>query len=239
MSTKYALLSLSLSLLLAQTAGASVVTLKGTGAVGSTPVVCTNTLTVSPSNPLGIIGLGSIDGSGNITMTILNPTNGVVAPRGSSCINIPRTGPSSSPTPIVFTGSLPAQYSTLHAVRAGTKGVAECLEQGSNLSGIGASGGSSLVSGAYTLTLSYNFNSASDDGCVYPSQPPVWITLDGQPKFSRGATLAGGPQTFTGAYHLYDAATIPEPGSLALLLAGAAAAVGLNLLSRRRKAARA
>lgn len=229
------LLGLSLTVLLAQAAGASVVTLKGSSGV------CKNDKSISPANPQGIIGLGNIDGSGNFSMTILNPDDGTVSPPRTSCGSIPRTGPSASPTPIVFSGTLPAKYSTLHAIRAGTKGVAECLKQGSNLSGIGEVAGSSLTSGIYTLTFKYTFNNATDDGCVFGAEPPQWITPDGQPNFnhSRSATLAGGTQTFTGAYHLYDATTVvPEPGSLALLLAGAAAAVGLNLLSRRRKAAR-
>lgn len=220
MSHTRVFISLALGLLLAPMASASVVYLKGSSGV------CLNSKSISPSNPLGIIGLGSIDSSGNFGMTILNPSDGAVTPARTVCTNIPRTGPSTSPTPIVFNGTLPVQVSSLHTIGQGTSGRQECLNQGNNLSGIGNTLGSSLTSGAYTLTLAYTLSS---DGCN--SGGP--LTPDGQPIFVRSATLAGGTATFTGKYYLYDPnavhpGVVPEPGSLALLLAGAAAVVAVR-----------
>ncbi|MDO9227565.1 MAG: PEP-CTERM sorting domain-containing protein [Pseudomonadota bacterium] len=228
------IIGLALGLSLAHPAAAGVVWLKGSD------LVCKNSMSVSASNPQGIIGLGNIDSAGNFNMTIINPSDGVVSPsgRGHPCTIIPKTGPSSAPVPIVFSGVMPARYNVLNAIRAGTGGVEECLKQGSNLTGIGSVAGSALTTtttlGTYTLTLRHQLTS---DGCEFGANPVTRYTQDGQPTFLRGATLTGGASTFNGSYYVFDPnafSPIPEPGSLALLLAGVAAALGLNLLTRRR-----
>lgn len=215
-------------MLLALPASANTVWLKG----GTSPAtVCKNSLS---SNPGQVIGYGGIDSAGNFTMTISNPSNGVVSPPGRGpCPSLPTTGTSTAPTPIVFTGSMPVRNEALNAIKAGTNNAFECLNQGTNLSGIGTAAGSTLTSGAYALTLKFTLSS---DGCT--RNPTVWLTGDGQPAFLRGATLTGGTLPFNGYYHVFNAAAIPEPDTFALLLAGATAALTLGWARRRKLAAR-
>lgn len=242
------LLGLSLGALLAQSAWANTVWLKDPFAASG---VCKNTLSTNPGK---VIGYGGIDDSNTFTMTISNPKDGMVyttpgvpVPARSICTYLPKTSPSTDPVPttIVFSGTLPAQHSTINMIKPGTKGQDECLRQGSNLTGIGAPPptGSSITSGTYTLTLNYSFTA---DGCVPGTTPPQPIGDGGQPSFLRGAKLTGGTgygsANFNGGYYVFNPdavhpGAVPEPGSLALLLAGASAAAMLSW-ARRRRAAR-
>lgn len=238
MNTSRFIAGLALSLLLAPAASASTIWLKDTS-----NNVCKNTLS---SNPGQVIGYGGIDASGNFTMTISNPVNGVVTPSTARapCWSLPKTGNTSLGTAytINFNGSMTPQFSTLNMVKPGTKGALECLRQGSNLSGVGAnaSGTGQAITDStntYTLTMKYAFNPALDDGCVAGTTPPQYITGDGQPNFvypHRSATLSFATTNINLAYHIYNANTVPEPGSLALLLSGASMAVVAYRLRRRK-----
>lgn len=240
MNTTRFLSGLALTVMLAPAASASTIWLKD-----PSNNICKNTLS---SNPGQVIGYGGIDASGNFTMTISNPNDGVVSPSASRapCTSLPKTGSTALGTAhtINFNGTMTPQFSTLNMVKPGTKGALECLAQGSNLSGVGAnaSGTGQAITDStniYTLTMKYAFNPALDDGCVAGTTPPQYITGDGQPNFvypHRSATWSNGTTTINLAYHIFNANTVPEPGSLALLLSGASVAVAAFWLRRRKPA---
>lgn len=201
------------------------------GAMGSTiwlkdrqDQVCYNT---GSSNPGGVVGYGGInrDGSG-FTMTISNPA--ATKPTTGDCANIPTTT-----TDLVFTGgNVVPNVVPITLVKAGTGGANECLDQGLNLSGV--TGGASIGTGASTRTVAFSFTGAA--GCSHPNYTvPTY-----QAPFQRTVFISTGvgpaQQTpYRGNYHIFDQASIPEPGTLPLLLAGAA---GLGALALRRRSRR-
>jgi hypothetical protein len=188
--------------------------------------VCYNS---ASSNPGGVIGYGGInrDGTGFI-MTISNPAGGTKTPATGDCANIPTTT-----TNLVFTGgNVVANVVPVTHVKPGTNGQNECLDQGLNLAGV--TGGASIGSGANTLSIGFSFAGAA--GCAHPNYTGATY----QAPFQRTAIIATGSgpfqQTlFNGRYHIFDQATVPEPGTLPLLLAGAS---GLALLALRRRSRR-
>ena len=184
--------------------------------------VCYNAGITNPNNPSHIIGLGGInqDGSG-FTLTIDNPA-GAGKPTTGDCANIPATT-----TPLVFSGSgVVANSVPISSLQPGTKGANECLNQGNNLSGI--TGAASIGTGSATKSLQFNFSGTP--GCLAGTV---------QAPFVRGvllvtgsaATFGGAKTVYAGNYYIFNpAATIPEPGSLLLLLAGL---LGMGFLSQR------
>jgi hypothetical protein len=163
-----------------------------------------------------------VDNAGSLTLTISNPANGTLTPNSGDCLKLPI---GSAATPLVFSGSVAPQMQAIHMWKPGTKGAMECLYQGSNF--VGLSG--VLTSGQYRLTLGGGLLS---DGCDLQTQTK--ITSDGLPSFRRIATIFSGGEApqFNGAYYIFNANAVPEPGSLSLLLAGAA---GLTLLGLQRR----
>ena len=188
--------------------------------------VCYNT---ASSNPGNVIGYGGInrDGTG-FTMTISNPVGGTKTPATGDCANIPTTT-----TDLVFSGGnvVPNVVPITH-VKAGTGGANECLDQGQNLSGV--TGGASVGTLANTRTIAFSFTGAA--GC--PHQNYTVPTY--QAPFQRTVFIATGVgpalrTVYRGNYHIFDQASIPEPGTLSLLLAGAAGLAGLALSRRSRR----
>jgi len=189
--------------------------------------VCYNSDITNPNNPSKIIGAGGVnhDGTG-FTLTIDNPATGTVTPSTGDCTTIPKAA---SATPIVFSiGSVNPRLMSNHMWKPGTKGALECLDQGVNLSGL--SGVLISSNGQYRMLLSTVFT----DGCNMQTQTK--ITVDGQPMIVRTAAIFGGgaeAPLYQGNYHIFNVATVPEPGSILLLLAGASA-MGVLTLARRR-----
>lgn len=174
--------------------------------------VCRNSLS---NNPGQVIGYGGHDGVGNFTLTISNPTDGVLTPSAGRCLLIPKTGTSLAAIPIVFSGPAKLfQNVSINMLKPGTSGALECLSQGRNVVGINATN-PVLTSAPYTLRLTFS----RTDGCN-PLTGSA-ITPDGQPTFIRGARIEGGAQIFFGTYYIFDSAAIPEPGTLLLFLLGA------------------
>jgi hypothetical protein len=122
-----------------------------------------------------------------------------------------------------LTFDIPAtlQTSQVWLEKAGTKGNLECINMGTNTVGLTETIQSISPTADYTLTLTVDA-SATSGGCVSGNPAPV-----------RVASITG-PDNFSwnGNYHLYNnAASIPEPGSLALLGMGLSALV---FVKRRR-----
>jgi hypothetical protein len=220
-------LSLLFSVFLAQSAWASTVWLKDRNGD-----VCTNSLS---SNPGKVIGYGGHDGGGNFTMTISNPSDGVLTPATGDCFNLPLTGASATPSPIVFNGPVSIFRSrVVNQIGQGTEispGVyaTECLEHGSNTTGLN-NWPTPLTNGAFLLRFSHT----STNGCVAGTTPPQLITVDGMATYVRNARVDGGPRVFFGTYYIFDTNAIPEPDSLTLLLAGGVAGLFLTRAWRRR-----
>jgi hypothetical protein len=100
--------------------------------------------------------------------------------------------------------------------KAGTQGAAECLKQGSNLSGVVLT--LADTTSQYTLTTTFSYT----DGC-----DPITgnsLTPSGLPDFIRGATLDKPTGTdFSGQYYVFNVNAVPEPDTLLLIAAGFAA----------------
>ncbi len=188
--------------------------------------VCYNAGITNANNPSHIIGLGGVnqDGSG-FTLTIDNPA-GAGKPTTGDCANIPTTT-----TPMVFSGgSVAGNIVHVSSMGQGTKGANECLDQGNNLSGV--RGSATLGSGAATKTLAFDFSATN--GCLANTvQAPFArnvVISTGSLASARGSQIV-----FQGNYYLFNpAATIPEPGSFLLLLAGLLGMGFLSLRSPRR-----
>ena len=131
--------------------------------------------------------------------------------------------------------SIPAPVtSQVFLLKPGTAGLPdECLDQGNqNRVGVGAdASGSPLVisagapNEAYVLTLSVNA-SATASSCVAGNPVPIRVAS------IAGAGIPGG--AWTGTYDVYQANSVPEPGTLALLGLGLSALVFV----KRRRAGR-
>ena len=137
---------------------------------------------------------GKIVGLGDASsgsMTIDNPSVGT-----KNCPTIPTTT-----SAVTFSG-FTTDTVQINMLKPGTNGNLECLDQGNNLSGMHGT----VTSGGYTLTLGFSYT----NGC----------TLNPLPIFNRAAMLTGGMTTFNGTYHVYNTSTVPEPGTIMLLLAG-------------------
>lgn len=185
--------------------------------------VCRNNLS---SNPGQVIGYGGHDGSGNFIMTISNPTDGVMTPSSGRCLDIPKSGTSTSPTPIIFNGPTTLFRSqTIHMIKPGTGGALECLKQGINLVGLQTSiAGITSTDGLYQLTFGYR----RTDGC--DPNTGTAITSNGQPQFIRTSGIAGGPKYFSGNYYIYDSNAIPEPNIISIFLTGLLLLISVQIL---------
>lgn len=113
------------------------------------------------------------------------------------------------------------QTSQVWMAKPGTKGNVECINMGTNAVGLNQTI-PSTSSPDYTLTLTVDA-SATSSGCVNGNPAPV-----------RTATISGPGFNWNGNYHLYNTASIPEPGSLALLGLG----LGALAFSKRRRTGR-
>lgn len=188
--------------------------------------VCYNSLSANPGQVIGYGGINR-DGTG-FTMTISNPAGGTKTPATGDCANIPTTTAS-----LVFSGgNVAPNVVPITLVKAGTGGANECLDQGLNLAGV--TGGASVGTGINTMSLAFSFAAAA--GCPHPN----YTVATYQAPFQRTASIArgvGSIQTtvFNGRYHIFDPASIPEPGTLPLLLAGAAGFAALVLRRRTRR----
>lgn len=176
--------------------------------------VCYNN---SNSNAGHVIGLGSINADGTgFSMKIDNPA-GSGKPTTGDCAAIPATT-----SPVVY-GAGTVVGNRAH-VSSGSG--ATCQDQGTNL--VAIHGESAKVSSVFLqFTL---FNPAT--GCK-PSTLKVPLTTANRQAFiKRGASQGSGTTTlFTGSYYVFNPASIPEPDSLMLLLAGS---LSMALLARRR-----
>lgn len=178
-------------------------------------------------NPGGVIGYGGINRNGTgFTMTIDNPQAGTVTPSSGDCTTIPKAN-----QPLVFgAGNVVANVVPITNVKTGTNNAPECLDQGLNLSGI--TGGSTVGTGGNARSIAFSFTGAA--GCPHPNYSvPTY-----QAPFQRTVSIrtGSGPAqriVYQGAYHIYNTASVPEPGSLLLLLAGATG-FGVLALSRRK-----
>lgn len=185
--------------------------------------VCKNT---ASANAGGVIGIGSTNSNGVMTMTIDNPNTGTEtrSPSVGDCANLPRTSVGS---PLVLSGQVTPQIVPIHMWKPGTKGAMECLDQGSNFVGLKGT----LLSGQRRFLFSGGLFS---DGCNMSAQTKT--TPDGLPVFRREVSFFNGGERplFIGAYHIFNEAnTVPEPGSLLLLVAGAASLVLIGMQRRR------
>ncbi len=190
--------------------------------------VCKNSLSTNPGQ---VIGLGTVTSAGALTLTISNPSNGTMTPSSGQCLNLP-TAPAANP--LVITGTVSPQMLSIHMWKewnartsTGTMLRKECLDQGVNFSGIIGQ----VVSNPYT----FNFSGGFADGCNMQTQTK--ITGDGLPIFTRGLVIRQQGRElplFTGTYYIFNEANrIPEPGSLLLLVAGAASLILVGMHRRR------
>lgn len=187
--------------------------------------VCYNSASTNPGQVIGYGGVNR-DGTG-FTLTISNPANGTKTPATGDCTTIP-SAPAANP--IGFSGSMTARLQATHMWKPGTNQVPECLDQGTNLSGLSGT----LNSGQYRLLLSTQFT----DGCNIQTQTK--ITSNGLPAYVRTVTLFGGGgerPLYNGVYHIFNVASVPEPSSILLILAGATG-LGALAISRRKSARR-
>lgn len=171
-------------------------------------VVCTNT---ASTNAGQIVGLGEVNRStGAFNMTIDNPSGGTM-----TCPSI-----GTNNNPISITGALATQLPVVHMLKPGTNNQNECLNQGNNLVGVTGSASGGTGTNARSIAFSFSFT----DGCP------------GLPAFSRPATLSGGSGanafSFTGTYYIYDINSVPEPGTIMLLLAGLFGLVAMSWIKR-------
>lgn len=149
-----------------------------------------------------LVGLGDATSG---SMTIDNPSGG-----STNCAGIPITT-----SPVAFSG-FAKDIVQIWMSKPGTNGNIECLDQGNNTSGVHGS----AINGAYTLTL--GFSSPPNSGCPQPL-----------PTFNRSVTLNHGTDTFIGTYYVYNTAnSVPEPGTIMLLLAGLFGLVVMSWVKR-------
>jgi hypothetical protein len=209
---------LALFLLAAVAQGASATTIWLKDNAGQ---VCKNSLSTNPGQ---VIGLGTVTSAGALTLTISNPSNGTKTPSSGECLNLP-TAPAANP--LVISGSVTPQMLSIHMWKPGTKGAMECLDQGSNFSGI--------IGLVTNNPYRFNFTGGYTDGCNMQTQTK--ITSDGLPVFVRGLVIRQQGRElplFTGSYYIFNEANrIPEPGSLLLLMAGAAGLILVGMQRRR------
>lgn len=158
------------------------------------------------------------------------PVPGIDLP---GALNVPANALGGTHPALTF--SIPAPVtSQVFLLKPGTAGLPdECLDQGDqNHVGVGvnASGSPLVISAgtpneAYVLTLSVDA-SATASSCVPGNPAPIRIAS------IAGTGIPGG--AWIGTYDVYQAGSVPEPGSLALLGLGLSALVFIN----RRKAAK-
>lgn len=210
------LIALVLLATLAQGASATTIWLKDRNGQ-----VCKNTASAN-ANAGGVIGLGSVDRNGVITMTIDNPDTGTEtrSPSTGDCANLPRTP---AGNPLVFNGSVTPSIVPIHMLKPGTKGALECLDQGSNFAGVNGS----VVSGPQTLSFGFGYTDGCSGGNALPTfSRPVDLSIPENPE----AQIV----VFNGLYHIFNEGNpVPEPGSLLLLIAGAVSLITIGMQRRR------
>jgi hypothetical protein len=179
--------------------------------------VCYNN---SNGNVGHVIGLGSINADGTgFTMTIDNPA-GPGKPTTGDCASIPATT-----SPVTYaTGSVAGNLAHVSSGSGAT-----CKDQGTNL--VAIHGASAKVSGRY-LSFAF-FNPAR--GCK-PGTFKVPLTTANRQAFikQRAPQGPGSITIFTGSYYVFNPASIPEPDSLLLLLAGSLSMAFIALRRSRR-----
>jgi hypothetical protein len=166
------LITLFLLATLAQGASATTIWLKDRNGQ-----VCKNT---ASANAGGVIGLGSVDRNGVITMTIDNPDTGTEtrSPSTGDCANLPRT-PAGNPS--VFNGNVTPSIVPIHMLKPGTKGALECLDQGSNFAGVNGS----VVSGPQTISFGFGYTDGCTGGNALPTfSRPADCCVQCQPPWS-------------------------------------------------------
>jgi hypothetical protein len=209
---------LALFLLAAVAQGASATTIWLKDNAGQ---VCKNSLSTNPGQ---VIGLGTVTSAGALTLTISNPAGGTMTPSSGQCLNLP-TAPAA--TPLVISGPVTPQISPLHMWKPGTKGAMECLDQGNSHYGI--------IGNVNNSPYRFQFSGGYSDGCNMQTQ--IKLTADGLPVITRGLIIRQEGleiPLFTGSYYIFNEANrIPEPGSLLLLLAGAAGLILVGMQRRR------
>lgn len=149
----------------------------------------------------------------------------------SGTLNVPADALGGTHPALAF--SIPAPVtSQVFLLKPGTTGLPdECLDQGNqNRVGVGADALGTPVTidstpAGYTLTLSVDA-SATASSCVSGNPVPIRVAS------IAGAGIPDG--TWTGTYDVYEAGSVPEPGTLALLGLGLSVLVFIN----RRKAAK-
>ena len=124
---------------------------------------------------------------------------------------------------LTFSGNLRVQQVASKLCKPGTGGKLEWLDQGTNVQGLVGD----LTSGNYTMTLGFVTN-ATASACTQYGLESL--------SYSRTYTINQGGRTIVvianGTYHVYNTATIPEPETLLLLVAGLGA-MGLALRRKR------
>jgi hypothetical protein len=235
-------LFLTLLLLMASAQGAFAATIWLKVSINNANIICANSKSSNPASPndptFHPIAYGGIDSSGNFTLKISNPSDGVVSPAGgksgNACTAFPQTGLSTSETPILFSGSMTSATPTIYEWRPGTTSTGSqlyCQNEGANLEGV--SGTLTSQDGNYSVNMAFSLTS---QGCDFNSQSQIGT---GNAVYARSYTLTKLSDSSTvaaGSYYLFNLATIPEPGSLYLLAAGAVALFSLGLIRRRKTA---